>query len=178
MGMIVHLHRRPAGRQALASMWGSVEGRRMREKVITAARELGLEVDVKQLHQPTRTAEEAARTLGCDVGRIAKCLVFIADGEPVLVIASGAHRVDTEKLAAVLDVAEVRQAGAEEVRAATGFPVGGVPPFGHGLPVVFDRALIDHGRIWAAGGDGNTLFEVEPRALVGCTDARIGDVAA
>ncbi len=101
----------------------------------------------------------------------------MADGEPVLVIASGAHRVDEEKLAAVVDVAEVRQAAPEEVRAATGFPVGGVPPLGHGLPVVFDRALLGHERIWAAGGDGNSLFQVDPRPLLACTRGRLAVVA-
>jgi prolyl-tRNA editing enzyme YbaK/EbsC (Cys-tRNA(Pro) deacylase) len=85
--------------------------------------------------------------------------------------------VDTDRLADVLDVAEVRQATPEEVRAATGFSVGGVPPFGHGLPVVFDRTLLDHACVWAAGGDGHSLFEVDPKALAGCTSATVAAVA-
>jgi prolyl-tRNA editing enzyme YbaK/EbsC (Cys-tRNA(Pro) deacylase) len=150
----------------------------MREKVIQAARELGLEVDVTTLEVPTRTVPEAAAAVGCQAAEIAKSIVFVADGEPVLAIASGAHRVDPEKLCETLDCAEVRQAAPDEVRAATGFPVGGVPPFGHALPVVLDEALLLNERVWAAGGDGNTLFEVDPRKLADCVGARIAPIAA
>src|SRR5919109_5661125 len=114
----------------------------MRDKVIATARELGLELDVQHLDASTRTVAEAADAVGCDEAEIAKSIVFVADGEPVLCIASGGHRVDTEKLAEALDVAELRQAAPDEVRAATGFPVGGVPPFGHDLTVVLDEALL------------------------------------
>jgi prolyl-tRNA editing enzyme YbaK/EbsC (Cys-tRNA(Pro) deacylase) len=149
----------------------------MREKVKTAARDLGLDVQVKTLTTPTRTVQEAAAAVGCDPARIAKSLVFIADGEPVLCIASGAHRVDPDLLCEVLDCAEVRQAQPDEVRAATGFPVGGVPPFGHGLPVIFDETLLGFDRVWAAGGDGSSLFEADPRELVACTVARVARIA-
>jgi prolyl-tRNA editing enzyme YbaK/EbsC (Cys-tRNA(Pro) deacylase) len=150
----------------------------MREKVIKVARELGLEVDVTTLEAPTRTVPEAAAAVGCKAAEIAKSIVFVADGEPVLCIASGAHRIDPEKLCDALDCAEIRQAAPDEVRAATGFPVGGVPPFGHALPVVVDEALLRHDRVWAAGGDGNTLFEVDPRKLAECVGARIASVAS
>jgi prolyl-tRNA editing enzyme YbaK/EbsC (Cys-tRNA(Pro) deacylase) len=150
----------------------------MKQRVRAAARDLGLEVEVRSLEQPTRTVPEAARAVGCQEAEIAKSLVFVADGEPVVVVASGAHRVDTEQIADVLDVAEVRQATPEEVRAATGYPVGGVPPFGHELPVVFDEDLLEHETIYAAGGDGNTLFAVAPGRLVECTHARVVRVAA
>ena len=143
----------------------------MRQKVIDTARELGLEVDVLRLPETTATVGEAARAVGCDEAEIAKSLVFVADGDPVLCIASGSHRVDVGRLADALDVAEVRQATPDEVRAATGFPVGGVPPFGHDLPVVFDESLLEHERVYAAGGDGNSLFEVDPRRLLECTGA-------
>jgi prolyl-tRNA editing enzyme YbaK/EbsC (Cys-tRNA(Pro) deacylase) len=148
----------------------------MREKVVHSARELGLEVDVQRLETSTRTTKEAAEAVGCREAEIAKSIVFVADGDPVLCIASGAHRVDTEKLAEALDVAEVRQAAADEVRAATGFPIGGVPPVGHDLPVVLDEALLGHDRVWAAGGDGHSLFCVDPRALARRTGARIAAV--
>jgi prolyl-tRNA editing enzyme YbaK/EbsC (Cys-tRNA(Pro) deacylase) len=150
----------------------------VRERVIKAARELGLNVDVRQLEHPTRTVRESARAVGCEVGQIAKSIVFVADGDPVIVIASGEHRIDTEKIALLLDVAEVRQASPEEVRAATGFAVGGVPPFAHGLPLVVDEALLGHDRVWAAAGDGNSLFAVEPRQLVACTGGTVASVAA
>jgi prolyl-tRNA editing enzyme YbaK/EbsC (Cys-tRNA(Pro) deacylase) len=150
----------------------------VREKVIKTAEDLGLRVDVRRLERPTRTVHEAASALGCEDAQIAKSIVFVADGDPVMVIASGAHRVDTDKLAELLDVAEVRQASADEVRAATGFPVGGVPPFAHDLPIVFDEALLRHDRVYAAGGDGNSLFEVDPQKLVSCTGATVAPIGA
>jgi prolyl-tRNA editing enzyme YbaK/EbsC (Cys-tRNA(Pro) deacylase) len=97
----------------------------------------------------------------------------VADGDPVVCVASGRHRVDTNKVADALDVAEVRQAAADEVRAATGFAIGGVPPFGHDLPVLFDEALLGHERVFAAAGDPNSLFEVDPRELARCIRARV-----
>jgi prolyl-tRNA editing enzyme YbaK/EbsC (Cys-tRNA(Pro) deacylase) len=116
---------------------------------------------------------DAAVAVGCEEAEIAKSIVFVADGDPIVCVASGQHRVDTEKVADALDVAEVRQAGAEEVRAATGFAIGGVPPFGHDLPVLFDEELLRHRRVWAAAGDPNSLFEVDPRELAGCIRARV-----
>lgn len=149
----------------------------MRERVRRAARELGLDVQVRTLTAPTRTVGEAAEAVGCEAERIAKSIVFVADGEPVLCIASGAHRIDLDRLCDVLDCAEARTASPEEVRAATGFPVGGVAPFAHDLPVVMDEALLGHESVWAAGGDGNSLFEVDPRALADCTRARVATVS-
>ena len=150
----------------------------MREKVTAKARELGLEVEVTTLDRPTRTVQEAASAVGCNEAEIAKSLVFIGDGEPVLVIASGAHRVDMDKVADVLDCAEIRQATPDEVRVATGFSVGGVAPFGHDLPVVLDETLLQYEHVWAAGGDGNTLFSVEPHKLADCIHARVAAVGA
>lgn len=149
----------------------------MREKVIDEARALGLDVDVRYSEASTATAEEAAAAVGCDQSAIAKSLVFVGDGDPVVCIASGAHRVDTDLLADALDVAELRQASEEEVRAATGYCVGGVPPFGHDLPVVIDESLLECERVWAAGGDGHSLFDVDPRRLVECTGARVARIA-
>ena len=148
----------------------------MREKVIDTARALGLQVQVRRLDDSTATVEDAAKAVHCPTGQIAKSLVFVADGDPVLCIASGAHRVDLERLAEVFDVAEVRKATADEVRAATGFSVGGVPPFGHDLPVVLDEDLLQHEMVWAAGGDGHSLFQIAPRALAECTRAIVAPV--
>ena len=150
----------------------------MREKVNARARELGLDVEVTTLERPTRTVQEAASAVGCQAGEIAKSIVFVCDGDPVLVIASGAHRVDMDKVADLLDCAEIRQATPDEVRVSTGFTVGGVAPFGHDLPVVLDRTLLDYDQVWAAGGDGNTLFSVEPHKLADCIRAQVADVAA
>src|ERR687893_2309656 len=148
----------------------------MREKVNAKARELGLDVDVKTLERPTRTVQEAASAVGCKDAEIAKSLVFVCDGDPVLVIASGAHRVDIDKVAEILDCAEVRQATPDEVRVATGFSVGGVAPFGHDLPVILDETLLGFDQVWAAGGDGNTLFCVQPQKLSDSINARVADV--
>jgi prolyl-tRNA editing enzyme YbaK/EbsC (Cys-tRNA(Pro) deacylase) len=145
----------------------------MVEKVIRAARELGLDIDIRTLERPTRTVAEAAAAVGAEPAQIAKSLVFVSDGDPVVAVVSGAHRADMDLLADAFDCAEVRQASPDEVRAATGFSVGGVPPFGHRLPVVFDEALCDQELIYAAGGDGNTLFAVDPKKLARAIDARI-----
>jgi prolyl-tRNA editing enzyme YbaK/EbsC (Cys-tRNA(Pro) deacylase) len=150
----------------------------MRDRLADRARELGLEVRVQRLESSTRTVRDAAEAVGCDEAEIAKSIVFVADGDPVVCVASGRHRIDTEKLADVLDVAEVRQATADEVRAATGFAIGGVPPFGHDLRVLFDEALLDHERIWAAAGDPHSLFCVDPRQLADCIRARVVAVGA
>ncbi|MFN2617365.1 MAG: YbaK/EbsC family protein [Thermoleophilaceae bacterium] len=150
----------------------------MKDKVVRSARELGLEVDVRKLESSTRTVGDAARAIGCEEEEIAKSIVFVCDGEPVVCVASGAHRIDPDKLAEVNDCAEVRQAGADEVRAATGFPVGGVPPVGHGLPVVVDRELLRHERVWAAAGDPHSLFRVDPRELVDCLSATVAELGS
>lgn len=148
----------------------------MRSKVKEAALELGLELELKTLDESTATVADAAAAVGCDPGQIAKSIVFVMDGEPVVVVASGRHRIDGDKVCEALDCAEARQASADEVRAATGFRIGGVAPIGHGLPVVFDSALLDYERIYAAGGDGNTLFAVAPRELAGCIHALVAPV--
>jgi prolyl-tRNA editing enzyme YbaK/EbsC (Cys-tRNA(Pro) deacylase) len=145
----------------------------VRDRLAECARELGIRVLVQRLEASTRTVADAAVAVGCEEAEIAKSIVFVADGDPIVCVASGQHRVDTEKVADALDVAEVRQAAAEEVRAATGFAIGGVPPFGHDLPVLFDEELLRHKRVWAAAGDPNSLFEVDPRELASCIRARI-----
>lgn len=145
----------------------------MRDRLAECARDLGVEVKVKRLEASTRTVADAATAVGCEEAEIAKSIVFVADGDPVVCVASGHRRVDTEKVAEALDVAEVRQAAADEVRAATGFAIGGVPPFGHDLPVLFDEALLRHQRVWAAAGDPHSLFEVNPRELANCIRARV-----
>jgi prolyl-tRNA editing enzyme YbaK/EbsC (Cys-tRNA(Pro) deacylase) len=150
----------------------------MRDRLAECARELGLEVQVERLKASTRTVKEAAEAVGCQEAEIAKAIVFVADGDPVLCLASGRHRIDTDKLTDLLDVAEVRMAAPGEVRAATGFAIGGVPPFGHDLPVLFDESLMEHERIWAAAGDPHSLFCVEPRRLADCIRAQVVAVGA
>src|SRR3954464_16043752 len=150
----------------------------MKDKVIQAARELGLEVDVRTLEAPTRTVAEAAAAVGCDAPQIAKTLVFVAGGDPLLVVGSGAPRGGPGLLGGVFRAAQIRQASPEEVRVATGYPVGGVSPLGCHLPIAFDETLLDYDCVFAAGGDGNTLFQVDPRTLAEALHANVVRVAA
>ena len=145
----------------------------MRDRLADRARQLGLKVQVQRLAASTRTVKDAAVAVGCEEAEIAKSIVFVADGDPVVCVASGRHRIDPDKIAEALDVAEVRQAAADEVRAATGFAIGGVPPFGHDLPVLFDEELLRHPRVWAAAGDPHSLFCADPRELASCIKARV-----
>src|SRR3954447_7410339 len=148
----------------------------MRPKVKEAAREQSLDIELKTLENSTATVAQAAAALGVQEGQIAKSILFVMDGEPIMVVASGRHRIDADKVCDALDCAEGRIGSGDEVRAATGFPIGGVPPIGHGLPVVFDTALLEYDVIYAAGGDGNTLFSVAPRQLAGCVHALVAPV--
>jgi Cys-tRNA(Pro) deacylase len=143
-----------------------------------AARELGLEIDVREFPEGTRTAEDAARAIGVDVGRIVKSLVFVADGQPVVCLVSGANRLDAVSLAREAQANKVRRADAEEARDVTGFSVGGVPPFGHRtkIPVYCDRDLLQYETIWAAAGTLRAVFSVSPADLVRACDAQVADL--
>lgn len=135
---------------------------------------------VHQLPDSARTAAQAAQALGCHVGQIANSLVFLADGEPLLVLTSGAHRVDTTALAAALGVQAITRATPEQVRAATGQAIGGVAPVGHPAPLrtVVDIALDAYAQVWAAGGTPHTVFPTTFAELVSLTGGRpsvVGD---
>jgi Cys-tRNA(Pro) deacylase len=149
------------------------------DRVVAAARDAGLELTVERFPHGTRTAADAARAVGCDVAQIVKSLVFVADGDPVIALVSGANRVDLARMATALDAGVVRRADGDEARAATGFAIGGVPPFGHGrrLTVVVDRDLLDHDRVWAAAGLPDAVFAVAPSELVRVSAGRVADVA-
>ncbi|HEY3238166.1 MAG TPA: YbaK/EbsC family protein, partial [Acidimicrobiia bacterium] len=101
------------------------------ERFRQAARARGLDLDIRTFPEGTQTAEAAASAVACDVAQIVKSLVFVADGQPILVLTSGANRADPERLAALAGASEVRRATPEEAREATGFGIGGTPPFGH-----------------------------------------------
>jgi prolyl-tRNA editing enzyme YbaK/EbsC (Cys-tRNA(Pro) deacylase) len=147
--------------------------------VAAALHEAGAVGEPLELPASTRTAAEAAAALGCDVGAIANSLVFLADGEPLLVMTSGAHRVATAALAARLGVGRIERAAPEQVRAATGQPIGGVAPVGHPsrLPTVVDTLLQQHDRIWAAAGTARSVFPTTFAELVRITNGRTADVA-
>lgn len=134
---------------------------------------------VRLLPEAVHTAAAAATALRVTVGQIANSLIFDADGEPVLVLTSGAHRVDTGKLAAFLGASTVRRASAEFVREHTGQPIGGVAPLGHPRPLrtLVDRALSAFPEIWAAGGVPQAVFPTTYDELVRVTDGTPADVA-
>lgn len=134
---------------------------------------------IRQLDDSTRTAADAAAALGCAVGAIANSLVFVGDDGPVLVMTSGAHRVDTAVVAGLLGLADLRKATPEEVRAATGQAIGGVAPVGHPAPLraLVDVALADHERIWAAAGTPRTIFPTTYDELVRLTGGTPATVA-
>lgn len=150
------------------------------ERFVGRAATLGIRPDVREFPDGTRTAVDAANAVGCEVGAIVKSLVFIADDRPVLVLTSGANRVDEQRLAAALGVGRVRKADADEVRAATGYAIGGTPPFGHDteVPVLIDPALLAFPMVWAAAGTPRTVFPLAPDELVRASGAREADVAS
>ena len=149
-------------------------------RVTAAAAEAGLQIDVQRFPEGTRTAEDAARAVGCEVGQIVKSLVFMADGEPVLALVSGADRLDPGRLATALGASEARRATGDEARAATGVAIGGVPPLGHAtsLTVLVDRGLLSHETVWAAAGLPDAVFAVAPAELVRASGGRVADLAA
>lgn len=147
-------------------------------RVQAALRAAGATAQVQVLADSTRTAEEAAAALAVDVGQIVKSLVFLADGDPVLVLAAGDHRVDVGKLQELLGAGEVRRADAREVRAATGLPIGGVAPLGHPrrLTTLVDSALDRYPVVWAAAGTPHAVFPTSFAELVRITAGRPADV--
>src|SRR5713226_2678252 len=142
-------------------------------------RDLGVAGAVRELPESAPTAAAAAAQLGCEVGAIANSLVFSADGAPLLVMTSGAHRVDTAKVAALLGVAAVKRADPEFVRAATGQVIGGVAPVGHPQPLrtLVDRWLEKYDVVWAAAGHAHTVFPTSFTELVRITGGTPADVA-
>src|SRR5262245_10704695 len=140
---------------------------------------LGPEFQVLEFEASTRTSEEAAAAVGCTVAEIAKSLIFrAADGRPVLVIASGANRVDEKKVRALLGQ-KIERADPDFVREKTGFVIGGVPPVGHASAsiVLIDRDLERLPSVWAAGGTPNAVFPITPVDLIRLTRGRVADVA-
>lgn len=131
----------------------------------------GVTAEVRRLPESTHTAAAAAEVLGCEIGAIANSLVFMADDSPILVMASGAAKVDTTLLAETISVAHVRRATAEEVRAATSFPIGGVAPVGHPEPLTtwIDLDLERFPEIWAAAGTPDSIVGLTYLGLVTAT---------
>jgi prolyl-tRNA editing enzyme YbaK/EbsC (Cys-tRNA(Pro) deacylase) len=140
----------------------------------------GIAARVREMPDSTRTAADAAAALGCEVGAIASSLLFLADEQPVLVMTSGRHRVDTDILARQLGAARIEMATAKQVRAITGQAIGGVAPVGHPAPVrtVIDEALVGYGTIWAAAGTPHTVMPLTFDQLTVLTSGERVQVAA
>ena len=146
----------------------------------TVLRDLDVPGEVRELPEPAPTAASAAAQLGCEVGAIANSLIFSADGEPLLVMTSGAHRVDTSRVAALVGVTSVSRADARSVRNWTGQAIGGVAPVGHPQPLrtVVDAWLDKYDVVWAAAGHAHTVFPTSFAELVRITGGTPADVGA
>lgn len=149
------------------------------QRVIDAATDVGLAIEVVEYPDGTRTAQDAADAVGGPVSSIVKSLVFLLDDAPVLALVAGHNRLDERKLATALGGTTVSRADADTVRSATGYPIGGVPPIGLAteLATVVDRDLLDHERVWAAAGTPRHVFAVAPADLVRAIGGSVDDLA-
>jgi Cys-tRNA(Pro) deacylase len=137
-------------------------------RVVSAAKERGLEINTKRFPEGTKTAADAAAAIGVTVGQIVKSLVFGVDGEIVMALVSGSNQLDEKKLALAAGGAKCARVDADAVREATGYPIGGVPPFGHStqLRVFVDPDLLQYDEVWAAAGTWNDNFGAAPADIV------------
>ena len=147
------------------------------ERFTASARARGIDPTIRRFPAGTKTAVDAATAIGCDVAQIVKSLVFMVDDRPVIAFTSGANRVDPAKLARVAEGSEARRASPEEARAATGFAVGGTPPFGYPerVPSFVDPHLLGFDEVWAAAGTPDSVFPLPPSELLRATAARPAD---
>ena len=137
-------------------------------RVTQAARDAGLEIEVRKFPEGTKTAQDAADAIGVTVGQIVKSLVFGVDDEIVMALVSGVNQLDEKKLAAAAGGAKCKRVDADAVREATGYAIGGVPPFGHStqLRVFVDPDLLQYDEVWAAAGTWNDNFGANPNDIV------------
>ena len=147
-------------------------------RVITAAREAGLEITTRRFPEGTKTAADAAAAIGVTVGQIVKSLVFGVDNEIVMALVSGSNQLDEKKLALAAGGAKCARVDADAVREATGYPIGGVPPFGHTteLRIFVDPDLLQYDEVWAAAGTWNDVFPIAPNDLVCASGAVVTDL--
>ena len=147
-------------------------------RVVQAAKERGLEVTTRRFPEGTKTAQDAANAIGVSLGQIVKSLVFAVDGEIVMAFVSGANQLDEKKLAQAAGGLKCSRVDADAVREATGFPIGGVPPFGHStqLRVFVDPDLLQYDEVWAAAGTWHDVFGIEPHRLVEASEGLVTDL--
>ncbi|CQH46984.1 YbaK domain protein [Halobacterium hubeiense] len=152
---------------------------RAAEFVERAREEYDVDVDVHEFDEGTKTAADAADAVGCDVAQIASSIVVVADDEPVVVVTSGANRVDLATVAVYRDASDARMAEADEVKKATGWSIGGVPPICHAtdVPVLLDETLLDYDKVWAAAGTPTAVWPIEPERLRDLAGAEAVDIA-
>ena len=152
---------------------------RAKEFADRARREYDFEVDVKEFPEGTKTAADAAAAIGCDVAQIASSIAMRADDALVVVVTSGANRVDAEKVADLHGAKTVEMADAGEIKATLGWSIGGVPPFCHDadVPVYMDETLAEFEKLWAAAGTPEAVFPIAPDRLRELAGAEIADVA-
>jgi Cys-tRNA(Pro) deacylase len=150
------------------------------ERVQMALDAAGIETEVVRLPDSTRTAPDAARAVGCEVGAIVKSLLFLADNEPVLVMCAGDRKVDTARVAEHLGAKQVAMAPVDDVRRITGYAIGGVPPLGHATKVrtLMDESLLRWPLVYAAAGAHDALFPSDPRKLLDATGAELLEVGS
>ena len=148
------------------------------ERGRAAADSLGIEPDIVQFSEDTRTAVQAAAALNCELGQIIKSLVFQCDGEPVLALTAGDQKVDIKTLGELCG-GTIEKAGADVVRDATGFAIGGVPPFGHStqLQCFVDRNICRHEKVWGAAGTPDTVFAIDSDRLLELSGGQVADYA-
>lgn len=148
------------------------------QRVIEAAALLGLDIEPRTFPDGTRTAQEAADAIGVELGQIVKSLIFGVDGEVVLAYVSGSNQLDESKLAIAAGGAMCQRVDAEVVRSTTGFPIGGVPPFGHTTPlrIFIDPDLLQYDEVWAAAGTWHDVFGIDPHKLVGASGGVVTDL--
>ena len=147
-------------------------------RVVSAAKERGLEINTKRFPEGTKTAADAAAAIGVTVGQIVKSLVFGVDGEIVMALVSGSNQLDEKKLALAAGGAKCARVDADAVREATGFPIGGVPPLGLAtqMRVFIDPDLLQYDEVCAAAGTWNDVFAIDPQVLSRITDGKIVEV--
>ena len=147
-------------------------------RVKEAATAAGLTIETRKFPEGTKTAQDAADAIGVGVGQIVKSLVFGVDDEIVMALVSGSNQLDEKKLAAAAGGAKCKRVDADAVRAATGFPIGGVPPFGHNtqLRVFVDPDLLQYDEVWAAAGTWNDNFGANPNDIVRVSGGVVTDL--
>ena len=147
-------------------------------RVVQAAKERGLEITTRRFPEGTKTAQDAANAIGVSLGQIVKSLVFAVDGEIVMAFVSGANQLDEKKLAQAAGGLKCSRVDADAVREATGFPIGGVPPFGHStqLRVFVDQDLLQYDEVWAAAGTWNDNFGANPKDIVRVANGVVTDL--